>query len=334
MENMEQNGAIEARPSSLHTVTPLSKYLAMALFVILPFIGGWIGYTYAPEKIIKVEKTVLIEQEQSIPIPDNSTNNIEVDDTRGYLARNILTELVSPSGNTLTLVEYDNAPRYTHSCKDFFMTEEQREQGNVGILPLVKRSCEILITTPEKELFYRDFELQMIGGEPYRWLDDTYIATHATQWGGYMLPSFSTAGIFSTQDELFEEVFVSESPGIHWRRKFITHDAGRFLLAEGPETYNLYRITTPRDFYDFFSIDKSAEKTMVESLKPETMSELVLIGSIPHESEHQITVTTDLDKNILFSFGLHSDTPSINMKNYLFDISANSIEPTEINWGM
>jgi len=49
--------------SPLHKVTPLSKYLAMALFVVLPFIGGWIGYTYAPEKIVEVDRLVIREVE-------------------------------------------------------------------------------------------------------------------------------------------------------------------------------------------------------------------------------------------------------------------------------
>ena len=43
---------------NLHRVTPLSKYLAMSLFVALPFLGGWIGYTYAPEKVVEVERVV------------------------------------------------------------------------------------------------------------------------------------------------------------------------------------------------------------------------------------------------------------------------------------
>ncbi|HMO78360.1 MAG TPA: hypothetical protein PKA42_01295 [Candidatus Paceibacterota bacterium] len=42
----------------LHKITPLSKYLAMALFISLPFIGGWIGYQYAPEKVVEVERIV------------------------------------------------------------------------------------------------------------------------------------------------------------------------------------------------------------------------------------------------------------------------------------
>jgi hypothetical protein len=36
----------------VHEVTNLSKYFAMTLFIILPFIGGWIGYNYAPPKIL------------------------------------------------------------------------------------------------------------------------------------------------------------------------------------------------------------------------------------------------------------------------------------------
>jgi hypothetical protein len=40
---------------SLKQVTPLSKYLAMILFIAMPFIGGWIGYRYAPVKIVEVE---------------------------------------------------------------------------------------------------------------------------------------------------------------------------------------------------------------------------------------------------------------------------------------
>lgn len=44
--------------SRLFHVTPLSKYLAMALFVILPFVGGWIGYQFAPEKVVEVEQVI------------------------------------------------------------------------------------------------------------------------------------------------------------------------------------------------------------------------------------------------------------------------------------
>lgn len=44
----------EGHFAPLKKVTPLSKYLAMTLFIILPFVGGLIGYTYAPEKVVEV----------------------------------------------------------------------------------------------------------------------------------------------------------------------------------------------------------------------------------------------------------------------------------------
>lgn len=52
----------EERPTNnLNKITPLSKYLAMLLFIIMPFFGGWIGYRNAPEKIVEVETIVEIE---------------------------------------------------------------------------------------------------------------------------------------------------------------------------------------------------------------------------------------------------------------------------------
>jgi len=48
-------------PSPFTTVTTVSKLLALALFVALPFIGGYVGYTYAPEKVVEVERVVIKE---------------------------------------------------------------------------------------------------------------------------------------------------------------------------------------------------------------------------------------------------------------------------------
>jgi hypothetical protein len=57
-----ENSIRNTKPhNALFTVTPLSKYFAMFLFVALPFVAGWIGYTYAPEKVVEVEKVVVME---------------------------------------------------------------------------------------------------------------------------------------------------------------------------------------------------------------------------------------------------------------------------------
>ncbi len=71
----------EPKKSVLTGVTPLSKYFALSLFIAMPFIGGWVGYTYAPGKVIVIEKLAIEEAEMchatdtteepsSTPLPD------------------------------------------------------------------------------------------------------------------------------------------------------------------------------------------------------------------------------------------------------------------------
>lgn len=35
----------------------------MVLFIALPFIGGWVGYTYAPERVVEIERVRVIPQD-------------------------------------------------------------------------------------------------------------------------------------------------------------------------------------------------------------------------------------------------------------------------------
>lgn len=79
---------------NLHKVTPLSKNLAMALFVALPFVGGWIGYINAPVKYVEVEKIVEVvrsvktesgnQTEQQTPSRSNIATEHYKDVLRGY----------------------------------------------------------------------------------------------------------------------------------------------------------------------------------------------------------------------------------------------------------
>lgn len=76
----------ESRFVPLQKVTPVSKYFALALFIVMPFIGGWIGYTYVPEKVIMTKKFV------SVPVRDEtiSTNSlITTDSNKAGLSWNV-----------------------------------------------------------------------------------------------------------------------------------------------------------------------------------------------------------------------------------------------------
>ena len=80
---MEQKQVTIGQPSrskfeNLHKVTLVSKTLAMILFIVLPFVGVYIGYTYSPEKIIEVERVIVVgsaSESQNEISPTDSLNN-------------------------------------------------------------------------------------------------------------------------------------------------------------------------------------------------------------------------------------------------------------------
>lgn len=57
-EKLNQNEFDIEQKSSMRKVTPSSKYLASALFIISSFVGGYVGYTLTPKKIVEVEKKI------------------------------------------------------------------------------------------------------------------------------------------------------------------------------------------------------------------------------------------------------------------------------------
>jgi len=58
-------------------VTSLSKALAAILFIVLPFVGLYIGYTFAPEKVVEVEKVVVQEVEVEKAVTEQVVANSE-----------------------------------------------------------------------------------------------------------------------------------------------------------------------------------------------------------------------------------------------------------------
>lgn len=61
MEPVKVEVQSEGQMQQLYKVTPLSKYLAMALFIIMPFLGGYVGYAWAPDRVVEVERVVFKE---------------------------------------------------------------------------------------------------------------------------------------------------------------------------------------------------------------------------------------------------------------------------------
>lgn len=57
--------------SAWNRVTPLSKYLAMVLFVVLPFLGGFVGYKFALKEAVSVTPVSQLSEvpSENEPIP-------------------------------------------------------------------------------------------------------------------------------------------------------------------------------------------------------------------------------------------------------------------------
>jgi len=68
-ENINQPESAVNQKSVLHQVTPLSKYLAMGLFILMPFIGGYIGYTLASGKVVEVVELRNSSDESNLILP-------------------------------------------------------------------------------------------------------------------------------------------------------------------------------------------------------------------------------------------------------------------------
>jgi len=88
-------------PPPLNKVTRTSKYFALLLFIGLPFVGGWIGYEYTPDKVTEVE----IEKEVIKKVPIKQTAVIE--------------PYTTESGISL-----DGRELFSYSVKDFIDSEE------------------------------------------------------------------------------------------------------------------------------------------------------------------------------------------------------------------
>lgn len=130
--------------NNLHTVTPLSKYLAMVLFVVLPFLGGWIGYNLAPETVTQVERFSEIENAVNSkyltvsPVADTSSmtftfeTNYEYPDT--YAGGRLLT--INFGDDRETLIERKIQHTYASSGSYEVILE--------GCNPKVDLFCEMI----------------------------------------------------------------------------------------------------------------------------------------------------------------------------------------------
>lgn len=113
---VESANVTDANIHPINQVTPVSKYLAMALFIILPFVGGYVGYTFAPEKVVEVTVTpaVIITPSEAesfdvlVSVPVDAQHFLFEGRKTGYFSSNDKVYLAQLNGTVDTEVgEYD-----------------------------------------------------------------------------------------------------------------------------------------------------------------------------------------------------------------------------------
>jgi hypothetical protein len=74
-------------------VTPVSKYLAMVIFILLPFVGGYVGYTYSQNSI----ESILIDASNNTLLPKTVGN-----EDLNYESKESLIDTSKPAGDDMS----------------------------------------------------------------------------------------------------------------------------------------------------------------------------------------------------------------------------------------
>lgn len=124
---------------NLKKVTPLSKYLAMTLFIIMPFLGGWIGYTYAPEKVVEVEMNSVVNTISETTVTQDVAPNellmyrnqdfgFEMELSKSWLNNMKVSVVEHEFGRSIRFELPDNKGHYETACYISVSTQKEWEE--------------------------------------------------------------------------------------------------------------------------------------------------------------------------------------------------------------
>ena len=136
MTSTEPNNQIVTELHPVNQITPVSRYLALLLFVLLPFIGGYVGYRLAPERVVvinvsspsTVDNVNINSQESSVSELGESTTLSPVQSDSSFTDEEITTFECISEANPYP----HNCFRYTSkiSAQEILnLTEEAKKQG-------------------------------------------------------------------------------------------------------------------------------------------------------------------------------------------------------------
>lgn len=140
--------SVAAQQQTVHPVnqvTTFSKYLALGLFVLLPFIGGYVGYRLAPEKVEEINTPIITNMPEFTDITpelDTTQSEFEVVSDSLILQNNITwKEVLKVNGTDIIALAY---PEILPVNTGFIQNPTNEFSGDPGLvgyyLPLVTDS--------------------------------------------------------------------------------------------------------------------------------------------------------------------------------------------------
>jgi hypothetical protein len=180
----------------LRKVTPLSKYLALALFIIMPFLGVWVGFNLASEEIQKVENPLSTDKE--------ITNSIEVNEVVSKSFREVVDEnytgdtkwndlMQEPAISSLQKIDQSNVLSFYEATKDISLDKTHWENIDTGLGFQFFIPRELLEFNVEPEVTFEGIK---------------YIPINIDFSSDYYLRDENSL----LQDVIFTQVFVSSQP--------------------------------------------------------------------------------------------------------------------------
>lgn len=137
-ENLSEPKVL-TRLDTLNKTTSLSKYLTLTLFILLPFLGGYIGYVYAPEKVVENEVVIYKENNKDIEIKTPST------EFNPYFPYQLLTSQFYTNKDLGFSIDFPA------SWTRYVIREDQTDFGKIITigLPLQNKDSAMMLSYPE-----------------------------------------------------------------------------------------------------------------------------------------------------------------------------------------
>jgi hypothetical protein len=214
MESQNNIGEV-AQPESFITplkkVTPLSRYLALALFVALPFVGAWVGYSFVPKDVEVLDTNKTVKQ---VTFEQSAVNNPDVEsDDLGVQTLN------ENTGSTSIQTKNTNQALLISSIDDWLFSQ-MPDDNSVSVSELRRRGLSSDVVIPKSLVF----------------ATRTY---HSASTRVNLVPDYNSDKKFEFTGQVtleFNHMFEQ------WFAKFSPDESSKLLLPP-PELTNKYLLT-------------------------------------------------------------------------------------------